>query len=300
MPTTDAARFFSLSSGSIISSKSEGHFHGWNQQGWLDLHTMERLLVFPGAGVGEHRVAVGAVMESGSDPETTDEGFPVVLAVDMNHGWTNQRSASQALRNHNTDSIWIRQPLGLRGQLEGIVDRLKSQNLGSRDLHPRRYHLVSAGFFPWLTPLPWAKCTGSTLGEELLLRYFGWPNPLEMVAALIELLHKECRNLDSRYGLTHIIFHGTDGVAMRGGMAVTGQLTREHTPPSFDKIPLYRATQPLSDFRSSSPRNQRRAPDVILCDDLSTPQASIEIDHAVWLGQMNLNPDQSDVMELDH
>ena len=231
------------------------------------------------------RVAVGAVIdgqeEDATVPDLSPEGLPVVLAVDMNHGWWRQPGSNAASK---LPALFA--DTGLRGPAELVVAKLRQRNWTMQELRAGAYHLVAASFFPWMTARAWAAVTQDAYGEELLQRYFGWRNPLEFVVELVRALHASCRQLEWDRGLAHVIFYGATGASTRAGLAAASQLTRDPKSPGT-MLPLHRSNRPMGDWAHSD-HARRMGPDVILCDDLVAVAAGDRLEHAVWLWQQDL------------
>lgn len=297
--STPAARVYALPPPPSDTLRPTGPgpgFHGWATEGNpFDLRSQELwiTLTSPDDGSARGRVSVGAVLDKRSDPGRTGgsppgDDLPVVLAVGINYG-------QQQARDYLQRPPGIYDDTGLRPGLEAVVNGLMQRGHHERPLKNGYYHLVAANFFPWITTEGWADCTKSVLTEELLLRYFGWPNPLEFIYALVPELHRLCRDVDRpEQGLTHVVFHGAQSAAARCGVAVVAQLTQEITAAGLERVPLHRASRPLAD--PSHPRgDQWPAPEVILCDNLAPPQPDNQIHNAVRLWWDNPN-DQLSVL----
>jgi hypothetical protein len=253
------------------------------------------------------RVAVGAVLdieENDAANESTDaeedRDAPVILVVGINYG--QQSTAPGRGWDYTQNPPGLNENTGMRPRVAAVIRLLIEQGNEVQPLG-QPYHLVAANFFPWITTEPWNECTRSVLTEELLLRYFGWPNALDFVGAIIQELQDRAADLHPDKGLTHIIFHGAQNATMRGGLALTGQLTRDHLSPAR-KLPLYRcyredpSVPPLSDF-SHADRRQRPGPDVIFSDNLAPSQVGTHIHNAVWLWQEDRRGSASSVMDMD-
>ena len=294
---TPAAREYARASGGSLvdPQQSVGDFDGWNSAGEITRASMEAWIDFPITPPAIRRVALGGVIDApppGTRPaDLSTDDLPVVLTVDMNQGWWHRRDGEPA---SNLPGLFV--DTGLRGAVESTVKKLNQRNLTMKKLGPETYHLVAAGFFPWVTTRSWETVSQDVYGEELLQRYLGWRNPLEFIVETIRTLHAVSRDLDWHRGLNHIIFHGASGAITRAGLAAAGQLTREpHSPGTT--LPLHRSSRPMSDWLH--PEHARRmGPDVILCDDLVHLPIGGEIKRAIWLSQEDLTGDPAGVMKL--
>ena len=308
--TTPAARLYRLSrspetGGSLLHAGQEHRcFHGKATGAHGSLAALERLLnlsAFSDDDPAYGRVAVGALIDGDKDDLKSENDLPVVLVVGINYG----QHGTAATRGHD----YLHKPPGLyddtgmTDRLEAVVRLLVDQGNSIVPVEKNGYHLVATNFFPWITTKLWKDCTRSVLAEELLLRYFGWPDPLDFVTRLVQEFYRQCQtlNLDYRKGLTHVIFHGAQNAAMRCGLSLTSQFTRDHSasPQTSPLYSAYRAAPPippLSDY-SHPDRNNFPGPDVIFCDNLAPSRAGTHFYNAVWLWQQNLRGDTTAVLD---
>jgi hypothetical protein len=166
------------------------------------IRSLRDLITCPDRTVARN-VAVGHVIADETQGCTDD--LPVVIAVGINYYQFRNRhsvcSLSADCRKWLADprkpSTW--EESGMYSNARSVCNLLDQRY--RIDACERGFHLVITNVFPWITKLGWGELGLSTYCEMILLRKFGFSDPVDNLRRLLKDLGRDVKL---------IIFHGVN------------------------------------------------------------------------------------------
>jgi hypothetical protein len=165
--------------------------------------------------VSGESLAVGAVLDNATLSQNQD--LPVVVAIGINYTQFDSSKSKVVLPQSWADTqMWRRLGLVLhrldsdcfRGEIE---ERFREIWPDLDKKQPKPFHLVAVNYFPWVTRSEWGAIGLNAIAESIIIYCWGYANPAERVAQLIELIAKARSGAEKYVGeIPFVVFHGAN------------------------------------------------------------------------------------------